>query len=226
MFTGIVEELGHVVARNHNRFTFGAVKILEDLAPGGSVAVNGCCLTAVAVEPHHWMADVVDETLRRTTLRRLGPGDRVNLERPVRMTDRLGGHVVQGHVDGVGEVVGGPPALEVRVPSPLARYLAQKGSVAVDGCSLTVVDVLDDSFTVAVIPHTAEVTTLGRLRPGDLVNVEVDVLAKYVERLLAGHTSTAQVGLGFRRGQTTGFGAPGGQTSQEPGVGAPGGVPA
>lgn len=184
MFTGIIEELGHVLARRDGRFTFSAVKVLEDLAPGGSVAVNGCCLTAVTVGPDHWTADAVDETLRRTTLGRLGPGDPVNLERPVRAVDRLGGHVVQGHVDGVGEVVDPPPTLGIRVGAGLARYLAEKGSVTVDGCSLTVVDALDDGFTVAVIPHTAEVTTLGRLRPGDRVNIEVDVLAKYVDRLL------------------------------------------
>lgn len=185
MFTGIIEEIGRVEARHDGRFTFAAATVIDDLAPGGSVAVNGCCLTAVSVGPGQWTADVVEETLRRTTLGSLSPGDPVNLERPVRLADRLGGHLVQGHVDGVGEVVDAPPELRVRVVPALRRYLVEKGSVAVDGCSLTVAAALDDSFTVAVIPHTAGATTLGRLRPGSRVNVEVDVLAKYVERLLA-----------------------------------------
>jgi riboflavin synthase len=128
---------------------------------------------------------VVDETLERTNLGRLAPGDAVNLERPLRLADRLGGHLVQGHVDGVGEVITGPPDLRVRFPAGLGRYLVEKGSITVDGCSLTVVGVDAESFTVAVIPHTAAVTTLGRRGPGDRVNLEVDVVAKYVERLLS-----------------------------------------
>ena len=122
--------------------------------------------------------------MRRTNLGDLQPGDPVNLERPVRVTDRLGGHIVQGHVDAVGEVVEPAPALRVRMPAGLSRYVVEKGSITVDGCSLTVVDALDDGFTVAIIPHTAEVTVLGRRQPGDRVNLEVDLVAKYVERLL------------------------------------------
>jgi riboflavin synthase len=132
-----------------------------------------------------WEADVTDETLARTTLGHRSAGDPVNLERPVRVQDRLGGHIVQGHVDGVGEVVRAAPDLAVRMPRELLRYVVEKGSVTIDGVSLTVVDVLDDGFTVAVIPHTLEVTTLGRRQPGDVVNLEVDVTVKYVERLLA-----------------------------------------
>ena len=146
--------------------------------------MNGCCLTVVDAGDGWWKADVVDETLARTNLAGLNPGDVVNLERPVRLADRLGGHLVQGHVDAVGEVVVGAPDLRVRAPSEVLRYVVPKGSIAVDGCSLTVVDVFDDGFTVAVIPHTAKVTTLGVKGPGDKVNLEVDLLAKYVERLL------------------------------------------
>jgi riboflavin synthase len=184
MFTGIVEELGEVAAADGGHLRIAATTVLEDAKTGDSIAVDGCCLTAVEIGPGWWRADVTDETLRRTTLGGLVPGDRVNLERPVRVNDRLGGHIVQGHVDGVGEVVEPAPDLRVRMPRPLLRYVVEKGSVAVDGVSLTVVDVLDDGFTVAVIPHTTEVTTLGRRKAGDKVNLEVDVTVKYVERLL------------------------------------------
>lgn len=139
----------------------------------------------MAQGPGWWEADVSDETLARTSLRDIAPGAPVNLERAVRLADRLGGHLVQGHVDGVGEVVQPVPDLQVRIPIALTRYIVEKGSVTVDGVSLTVVEPLADGFTVAIIPHTADVTTLGSKRPGDLVNIEVDVLAKYVERLLA-----------------------------------------
>jgi riboflavin synthase len=185
MFTGIVEELGEVAAMDGGRLRVAASGVLEDAKTGDSIAVNGCCLTAVEVGPGWWEADVSDETLRRTTLGELAPGDRVNLERPVRAHDRLGGHIVQGHVDGVGEVVRPAPDLRVRLPRRLLRYVVEKGSIALDGVSLTVVDVLDDGVTVAIIPHTSEVTTLGAKRVGDHVNVEVDVTVKYVERLLA-----------------------------------------
>jgi riboflavin synthase len=185
MFTGIVEELGELVRADPHRLRIAASKVLDDASTGDSIAVDGCCLTVVARGDGWWEADVSEETLRRTTQGGLAAGDRVNLERPVRAQDRLGGHIVQGHVDGVGEVVEPAPDLRVRMPRPLLRYVVEKGSIAVDGVSLTVVDVLDDGFTVAVIPHTAEVTTLGQRRPGDPVNLEVDVTVKYVERLLA-----------------------------------------
>lgn len=187
MFTGIVEELGAVSSLEGSRLRIGATEVLADVEMGASIAVNGCCLTVVGWGDDWWEADVSDETFARTSLGSLEPGSPVNLERPVRLADRLGGHLVQGHVDAVGEVVHPAPDLRVRVPDRLLRYLVEKGSVTVDGVSLTVVDVLDDGFTVAVIPHTAEVTTLGSRAPGDPVNIEVDVMAKYAERLLAGH---------------------------------------
>ena len=182
MFTGLIEELGSLDGRDGARFRFASAVVADDARLGDSIAVNGCCLTVVELGPGLWSADVVDETLTRTTLGDLRPGDTVNLERPVRVTDRLGGHIVQGHVDGVGEVVS--PVPDLVVATPAIRYLVEKGSVAVDGVSLTVVDVTDHHFRVAVIPHTAEVTTLGRLHAGDRVNLEFDILAKYVERLL------------------------------------------
>jgi riboflavin synthase len=186
MFTGIVEELGSVESLEGPRLRIRASKVLEDVTMGASTAVNGVCLTVVDWGDGWWEADVSGETFSRTALGSLQPGDPVNLERPVRLEDRLGGHLVQGHVDAVGEVVEPAPDLRVRMPRHLLRYVVEKGSITVDGVSLTVVDVLDDGFTVALIPHTAEVTTLGRRGPGDLVNLEVDVMAKYAERLLAG----------------------------------------
>ncbi len=187
MFTGIVEELGTVEAVTVDRLRIRAHVVLEDAQQGDSTAVNGCCLTLVAFADGWFEADVSPETLARTTLGSLAPGDPVNLERPVRLADRLGGHLVQGHVDGVGEVLAPAPDLQVRLPDGLARYVVPKGSITVDGVSLTVVDPDGDRFGAALIPHTAEVTTLGRRRPGDGVNLEVDVMAKYVERLLAPH---------------------------------------
>jgi riboflavin synthase len=187
MFTGIVEELGSVAWRKGERVRIDAVGVLDGTSIGDSIAVNGCCLTVVALGDGWWEADVVDETYSRTNLGSLEPGDPVNLERPVRLSDRLGGHLVQGHVDAVGEVIETAPDLRVRVPPEVSRYLVTKGSITVDGVSLTVVDALEDGFTVAVIPHTMAVTTLGVRRPGDAVNLEVDVVAKYVERLLEPH---------------------------------------
>ena len=188
MFTGIVEELGEVLSREGARLRLGARTVLEGAALGDSTAVNGCCLTVVAFGDDWFEADVSEETYTRTGLGDLEAGDPVNLERPVRLADRLGGHLVQGHVDAVGVVVDPVPDLRVRMPADLLRYVVEKGSITVDGVSLTVVEPLDDGFTVAVIPHTAEVTTLGRRRPGDTVNLEVDVIAKYTERLLAERT--------------------------------------
>jgi len=185
LFTGIVEELGRLRSRDGGRFVFEADVVLEDMKLGDSIAHNGVCLTVVDIGPGWYAVDAVDETLRRSNLGDLQTGDGVNLERPVRLADRLGGHLVQGHVDGVGEVVTPAPDLRIRAPKDLTRYIIEKGSITVDGCSLTVVDPLDDGFTVAIIPHTAAVTTLGSRQPGDRVNLEVDMVAKYVERLLA-----------------------------------------
>jgi len=187
MFTGIVEELGTVVSRQGPRLRIGATVVLDDVEMGASIAVNGTCLTVVGwdIAEGWWEADVVDESYDRTALGALEPGHRVNLERPVRLSDRLGGHLVQGHVDGVGEIVVAAPDLQVRTDPALLRYVVEKGSITVDGISLTVVATLSDGFTVAVIPHTMEVTTLGRKGSGDHVNLEVDITAKYVERLLS-----------------------------------------
>ena len=187
MFTGIVEELGTVLSLESGRMTVGASRVLDGVALGDSIAVNGCCLTVVAHDEGSWEADLSEETLRRTALSALAPGSPANLERAVRADQRMGGHIVQGHVDGVGTVVAGVPDLLVRVPAGLERYLVEKGSVTVDGVSLTVVDVIEDTFSVAVIPHTAEVTNLGGLAQGAPVNIEVDIVAKYVERMALPH---------------------------------------
>jgi riboflavin synthase len=186
MFTGIVEELGTVASRDGSRLRINCSTVLDGASIGDSTAVNGCCLTIVAFDAAAgwWDADVSDETFNRTNLGSLSSGDPVNLERPVRLDDRLGGHLVQGHVDAVGEIVKGVPDLQIRMPEPLLRYVVEKGSITVDGISLTVVKPLDDGFTVAVIPHTSAVTTLGHKGPGSPVNLEVDVMAKYTERLI------------------------------------------
>lgn len=193
MFTGIVEELGTVERREGQKLRLRCRTVLADVTLGASIAVNGCCLTVVDwdAEAGWWEADVTEESFNRTQLGDLQPGDRVNLERPVRLEDRLGGHLVQGHVDAVGVIVTPAPDLKVRVPESLHRFLVEKGSVTVDGISLTVVDPAPDGFTVAVIPHTADVTTLGRKGPGDRVNIEVDVMAKYAEKLLSGFLQPA-----------------------------------
>ena len=187
MFTGIVEELGSVSKRSGAKLRISCRDVLSDVVLGASIAVNGCCLTAVAFDQNDgWFeADVSDETYARTQLGDLEGGDPVNLERPVRLDDRLGGHLVQGHVDAVGEIINPAPDLKVKVPAALNRYIVEKGSITIDGVSLTVVDPDIDGFTVAVIPHTSEVTTLGRKGPGSKVNIEVDVMAKYAERLLS-----------------------------------------
>ncbi|MDQ3353953.1 MAG: riboflavin synthase [Actinomycetota bacterium] len=184
MFTGLVEEVGRVEAAEDTRLRIAAHKVLDDVEVGGSIAVDGCCLTVVAHGEGWWEADLSDETVSRTTLGALAPGDRVSLERPLRLADRLGGHLVQGHVDGVGEVTAPAPDLGVRLPAGLGRYVVEKGSIAVDGVSLTVVAVDDESFTVSIIPHTYEVTALAAKQPGDKVNLEVDLMAKYVERMV------------------------------------------
>lgn len=192
MFTGIVEELGSVAALEGEKLRINCRDVLTDVVLGASIAVNGCCLTVVDwdVESGWFEADVTEESFARTQLGDLAVDDRVNLERPVKLEDRLGGHLVQGHVDAVGVIVNPAPDLKVKIDADLNRYLVEKGSVTVDGISLTVVEPAPDGFTVAVIPHTTEVTTLGHKGPGDRVNIEVDVMAKYAEKLLAGHLDT------------------------------------
>jgi riboflavin synthase len=188
MFTGIVEESGEVLESGDHRLVVGCSTVLEDAAGGGSIAVNGVCLTVTEREAGSLSFDLSDETLERTTLGRLEPGEKVNLERPVTLATRLGGHLVQGHVDAVGSVTsvepdGGGATILIEAPEGVARYLVEKGSVAVDGVSLTVASVNGTAFGVALIPHTLEVTTLGLAKPGDHVNLEADVIAKYVARL-------------------------------------------
>ena len=197
MFTGIVEEMGRVRSVEPNnggvRAVFEADVVLGDVALGASIAVNGVCLTVVAFDrdARWWAADAVFETIERTTLGDLGVGDAVNLERPMRLEDRLGGHLVQGHVDGTGMIVGrdaqpdGSVTLRVDAGAHVLRSVIEKGSITVDGISLTVVTVDADGFTIAVIPHTQAVTTLGKAQIGTRVNLECDVIAKYVAKLAA-----------------------------------------
>ncbi|MDA8317291.1 MAG: riboflavin synthase [Actinomycetota bacterium] len=192
MFTGIVEELGRflLAARGGatTRLRFGAEVVTAGMALGDSVAVNGCCLTVVASDRCSFAVDALDETLARTNLGQLEPGEAVNLERPVALGARLGGHLVQGHVDATGTIAEAAPHLAIEVPAALEPYLVEKGSLAVDGCSLTLVAVAPELVRIEIIPHTAGSTTLGQKRPGQLVNLEVDVVAKYVERLVRAGT--------------------------------------
>jgi riboflavin synthase len=194
MFTGIVEELGTVESLEDQgdaiRLTVRGPLVTSDAGLGDSISVNGCCLTVAASGTDTFTADVMHETLAKTSLGALGPGTRVNLERAVTPATRLGGHIVQGHVDGTGTVVRREPSehwelVEVALPADLERYLVPKGSITVDGISLTVVDVGPESFTVSLIPETLARTTLGFKQPGDVVNLEVDVIAKYVEKMVS-----------------------------------------
>jgi riboflavin synthase len=193
MFTGIVEGTGEVVSAERKGDVLKVrihLRGIEGLPTGGSIAVNGCCLTAVDVDADGFACELTEETLRRTAFAdRLRPGTLVNLERPMRADGRFDGHIVQGHVDGVGKLrelrrTGDAAELTVECPPSLERYLVEKGSVAVDGISLTVADLQRGAFTIAVIPYTLDVTNLRTAKVGDLVNLEVDVVAKYVERLL------------------------------------------
>ncbi|MFE3092919.1 riboflavin synthase [Streptomyces sp. NPDC059248] len=201
MFTGIVEELGQVTAVEHladaARFRLRGPVVTDGARHGDSIAVNGVCLTVVDTADGEFTADVMAETLKRSALGALEPGSRVNLERPTPVGGRLGGHIVQGHVDGVGTITARTPSehwetVEISLPGPLARYVVEKGSITVDGVSLTVVDAGDDRFTVSLIPTTLALTTLGVKGPGDPVNLEVDVIAKYVERLLGARAGAGE----------------------------------
>ncbi|WP_431985951.1 riboflavin synthase [Streptomyces griseoflavus] len=193
MFTGIVEELGEITAvetlDDACRFRLRGPVVTEGAKHGDSIAVNGVCLTVVEHQGDEFTADVMAETLNRSSLGALAVGSRVNLERPTAVGSRLGGHIVQGHVDGTGEILGREPSqhweiVTISLPADLSRYVVEKGSITVDGISLTVVDAADDHFTVSLIPTTLALTTLGIKQPGDPVNLEVDVIAKYVERML------------------------------------------
>lgn len=194
MFTGIVEEMGTIQAIEWHskgaRFHIQASTVLEDAKVGDSLSVNGCCLTIVNKQSHQWTCDVVQETLNRTNLKHLKAGDRINLERAVRYQDRLGGHLVQGHIDETGKILSkqslpdGSWWVTIATSPVIRRYIVFKGSIAVDGVSLTIADLKEDFFSFAMIPHTARVTTLGFKQSGDDVNLEVDLMAKYVERLI------------------------------------------
>jgi riboflavin synthase len=207
MFTGIIEELGRLVRTDRGvesaRLYIEARTVLEDVRLGDSIAVNGVCLTVAEFGTGRFVADVMAETLRRTNLGELRPGDRVNLERALRLGERLGGHLVSGHVDGVGTIVGRDArgiaqVFRIRAPETVLRYVIEKGSVAVDGISLTVVDLDAESFRVSIIPHTAAMTTLGFKQVGDRVNLEADMIAKYVERMLGAHRETnSRLDVGF-----------------------------
>lgn len=193
MFTGIVEELGSIAGLEEQgdaiRLTVRGPLVVSDAGHGDSIAVNGCCLTVTDHDAETFTVDVMKESLDKTSLGALSVGDPVNLERAMRADGRFGGHVVQGHVDGTGTITSQTPSehwevVAIAYPAGLGRYLVAKGSITVDGTSLTVVDVDDETFTVSLIPTTLAATTLGTKQPGDPVNLEVDVLAKYVERML------------------------------------------
>ncbi|MGW6271305.1 riboflavin synthase [Streptomyces sp. NPDC055060] len=200
MFTGIVEELGEITAVENlddaSRFRVRGPVVTDGAKHGDSIAVNGVCLTVVEHEGDEFTADVMAETLNRSSLGALAAGSRVNLERPTAVGDRLGGHIVQGHVDGTGEIVDRKPSehweiVKISLPADLSRYVVEKGSITVDGVSLTVVDAGIDYFTISLIPTTLALTTLGSKQPGDPVNLEVDVIAKYVERMLGDRVTAA-----------------------------------
>jgi|SRR5450631_1213406 riboflavin synthase len=204
MFTGIIEEVGRVGAiatkGEQRRITVSCVKILPELKLGDSVSVSGVCLTAVEIEAESFSADLARETWRRTSFARLKKGALVNLELPMRAGGRFDGHVVQGHVDGVGTVIslvpvadGNDYVLAINVPSELTRYIVSKGSLAIEGISLTVASIEGTEVRVAIIPHTAEVTNLSSLKAGDPVNLEVDVVAKYVEKMVTGAKSASSI---------------------------------
>ena len=195
MFTGIVEETGELRAMTGYRLTIGCRTVASDAAIGDSIAVNGVCLTVVERADDTLSFDLSLETLTRTSLSRLREGDPVNLERPLTLASRIGGHLVQGHVDGLGVVTGfdrddaDGVLLTVTPPAGLLRYVVEKGSVAVDGVSLTIASLVGDAFSVALIPHTLAVTTLGTTGIGDPVNLEVDVIARYVEAFMDGRST-------------------------------------
>lgn len=193
MFTGIVEDLGEIVAVEEliqaKRITIRSAVVTEDADEGDSIAVNGVCLTVTSKHGENFTADVMQETLDRSSLAKAHAGDRVNLERSVKLQDRLGGHLVQGHVDATGVIEERTPAehwevVRITLPKDISRYVVEKGSIAIDGTSLTVTQVKDGSFEVSLIPETLKRTTLGRKQKGDPVNLEVDIIGKYVERLL------------------------------------------
>lgn len=188
MFTGIIEEIGTVKESNSNRLQIEARKVLEDMNTGDSIAINGACLTIASLSESAFIVDIMPETLRQTNLGRLHYGDQVNLERALASGERLGGHLVLGHIDDTGELMAVIPEeaayiIRISTPSWLMRYIALKGSITVDGVSLTIANLDDSSFTISLVAYTIKHTTLGNSRPGDRVNLETDIIAKYIERL-------------------------------------------
>jgi len=206
MFTGIIEEMG-VIAQitrgaQSGQIVIQAKKILEDCKIGDSIAINGACLTVIRAGADSFTADVAPETLRRTNLGELSRGDKVNLERSLRLQDRLSGHIVLGHVDEVGLITrmqaeDNATIMRVVVSGDAMRYIVQKGSVCVDGISLTIANLLEDAFDVSLIPYTKEITTLGEKKVGDRVNIEVDILGRYVERLLSQNAKQSSISMEF-----------------------------
>jgi len=189
LFTGIVEEVGRIKTYQNGRLIIGAEKVIEDVRIGDSISVNGVCLTVTEFSTREFFADVMPETLKRTALENLPPGSAVNLERALRPCDRLGGHIVSGHIDGVGKILAwqtekNAALLKVGASSAITRYTVEKGSVALDGISLTVVEAATDYFTVSLIPHTRQSTNLSEKKLGDPLNIETDIIGKYVEKLL------------------------------------------
>lgn len=201
MFTGLIEEVGTIKSITRGtvaRLVVASRRVVEDVAVGDSVSVNGVCLTVTATSDGELSFDAVPETLSRSTLADTRPGDKLNLEASLRAGKMIGGHFVQGHVDGVGTVesirsLADSAVIRITAPAEVLRYVVEKGSIAIDGISLTVASVNADGFTVAVIPHTLSVTTLGLKRAGDRVNLETDIIGKYVEKFLTGHTSRGGV---------------------------------
>jgi riboflavin synthase len=204
MFTGIIEEVGRVTSiteeNGNRRLTVSTSSLAKELKKGDSIAVSGVCLTAVEITPNSFGADLAEETWNRTSLSRIRPGARVNLELPMRADGRFGGHIVQGHVDGTGKFIaldGIPDAdnywLRIEIPSELARYVISKGSLSIEGISLTVAKVEGTQVTAAIIPHTVEMTNLQSLKHGDPVNLEVDLIAKYVEKMMRGDSTKSSI---------------------------------
>ncbi|MEE9248552.1 MAG: riboflavin synthase [Dehalococcoidia bacterium] len=198
MFTGIVEEVGRATSVEESRLSIASRHALQELTVGDSISVNGACLTITSIEEEVFSVDVMPETLRRTNLADLKVGDPVNLEKPLTLSSRLGGHIMQGHVDGRGRVLSVTPEgdamiMEIEAPLDLMRYIVAKGFIGVDGASLTVVDRREGTFTVSLVSYTWKNTTLRERNPDDWVNLEVDILAKYVEQLLKGDNSGASL---------------------------------
>ena len=206
MFTGIIEEVGKVLTvkeeKNNHRLTVSSMQLGKELTQGASIAVSGVCLTAVEITPKSFSADLAEETWNRTSFSRIKAGAHVNLELPMRADGRFGGHMVQGHVDGTGTFLALdriPGAddywLHIQIPPELARYVIFKGSLSIEGISLTVAKIEGTEVTVAIIPHTVQMTNLGSLKPGDPINLEVDMIAKYVEKMMAGDSGNSPITL-------------------------------